>query len=513
MGDYNLDLVAVELPPRPTSKEYVLDWTLDHFDKDKTKLILIPHTDPYCGDRFRNAANISFLPRCTEKKFRAEVLIPNAIATPDMVQGFRLKVVELITKHRMTKLVFPAADWTISQTLKALDEIPKLSCKIWFVDQYNGNLISTRCYDNGNEVMITETLMENEKLKKMLNEESRRREDALVEIEKLKKMVKEEISGREKVEKELLTMIEPTKTNKQEIEGLRREIDQLKENKALTTTFSFQELEEATKIFSDSLKIGEGESGSVYKGIFRGTTVAIKKFNAQSKPSLSIWKQEVVVLSTVRHPNLVTLIGVCSEPPALVYEFLSRGTLRNYLDHAGNTTPLSWQVRTRIIGEVCVALIFLHSNKPNPIIHGDLRPDNILLDANFTSKLSDFGLIKQGETDTTNLYPAKTLAYMDPEYLTAPDEKTKESDVYSFGVLILHLLTGRSRLRMSKYVEETIKNDKFRTTIDESAGKWPLHHAEELAKLGVLCADAQRSKRPDLVKDVWPVVERLVKIS
>ncbi|KAJ3693742.1 hypothetical protein LUZ60_009222 [Juncus effusus] len=337
----------------------------------------------------------------------------------------------------------------------------------------------------------------------MVKEETRRREEETNRRE-------EETSRRENVEKELLSMTKQTKVNEQENDRLRQENDQLKQNNALSTTFTFQELEEATKSFNDSLKIGKGESGSVYRGTFRGTTVAIKKFNSQSRPSLSVWNQEVVVLSTVRHPNLVTLIGVCSEPRALVYEFLSRGTLRNYLDHAGKTTPLSWQVRTRIIGEVCVALIFLHSNKPNPIIHGDLRPDNILLDANFTSKLSDFGQIKQGDTDTTNLYPTKTLAYMDPEYLTT-DEMTLGSDVYSLGVLILHLLTGKSRLKFSKTIKGAIGKDKFCTIIDESAGKWPLHHAEQVAKIGVWCADAKRSNRPNLINNVWPVVEHLVK--
>ncbi|KAJ3693739.1 hypothetical protein LUZ60_009219 [Juncus effusus] len=214
----------------------------------------------------------------------------------------------------------------------------------------------------------------------------------------------------------------------------------------------------------------------------------------------------------MRHPNLVTFIGACSEPPALVYEFLSRGNLRNYLNHAGNTMPLSWQIRTRIIGEVCVGLIFLHSNKPNPIIHGDLRPDNILLDANFTCKLSDFGLIKQADTNTANSHPTRTLAYMDPEYFNT-ETFTLESDVYSFGVLILHLLTGECRLNISKTVEETIGNDNFYTIIDESAGKWPLQHAEEMAKIGVWCANAHRSDRPDLINEVWPIVERLMKLS
>ena len=87
--------------------------------------------------------------------------------------------------------------------------------------------------------------------------------------------------------------MEQAKINEEETECLCREIDQLKQDKALSATFTFQELAQATQNFSDSLKIGEGESGCLYKGIFRGTTVAVKKFKSQSIPGLSLLKQEV----------------------------------------------------------------------------------------------------------------------------------------------------------------------------------------------------------------------------
>ncbi|KAJ3693028.1 hypothetical protein LUZ60_012123 [Juncus effusus] len=501
MGD-KIDTVFVELPPHHVSRAPVLEWMLDHFDSDKTKIVLIPYTEDDIADKFLDAANSCYLPRCAEKRFRVEILIPDAAATPygyDAAESFNSKIDELINKHGMTNFIAPAAKWTMRETSKIFDNTPNLCCKIWFVNDEDGKLVSTRCYGPCNAEMITEALVENEKLKKMVQEETSRCEKVekeLLAMSKQAKINEQEIDH-------LRQEIDQLKQNKeQEIDNLRQDIDQLKRNKAISTTnFTLEDLKQATQNFSISLKIGEGEYACVYKGSLNGTTVAIKKFKSQSKLSLSVLKQEIGILSSVRHPNLVTLIGACSEPPSLVSEFLPRGSLDNYLNHAHKTGPLPWQIRTRIIGEVCLALIFLHSNKPSPIVHGDLRPDNILLDADFTCKLSNFGLIKKA---------TRTLAYMDPEYLTT-EKMTSESDVYSFGVLVLHLLTRKCRLNSSKHVKETMVNDMLFTIIDESAGKWPLHHAEEVAKIGIWCADAQRSKRPDLINEVWPIVERLTK--
>ncbi|ONK55519.1 uncharacterized protein A4U43_UnF2210 [Asparagus officinalis] len=159
----------------------------------------------------------------------------------------------------------------------------------------------------------------------------------------------------------------------------------------------------------------------------------------QRKPD----RLKVRVLRYMRHPNIVTLIGSCSEARALIYEFLSNGSLDDCLNCKNNTPPLTWQVRTRIICEICSVLIFLHSNKPYPVVHDDLKPENILLDSNFISKLSDFGicrLLMQSSISATTVYrqtqPKGTFLYMDPEFL-ATGKLTTHSDVYSFGVIML----------------------------------------------------------------------------
>ncbi|KAJ4777770.1 U-box domain-containing protein kinase family protein [Rhynchospora pubera] len=276
------------------------------------------------------------------------------------------------------------------------------------------------------------------------------------------------------------------------------------------------ELEQATENFSNWHKIGEGGFGSVYKGFLRNTMVAIKMLQPQSLQGKPEFEQEVAVLSTMRHPNLVTLIGICSEKSALIYEYLPNGSLEDRLACQGGTPPLTWQVRTRIIGEICRALLFLHSN-PNPVVHGDLKPANILLDANLVSKLSDFGISRLLMEKNTNTlvyrteYPRGTFAYIDPEFLRC-GELTVKSDVYSFGIIILRLLTGNPPINIAADVEDAIETDSLHLIVDESAGDWPFVQAKQLVNLGLRCAQVRRRKRPDLENE-WKLVESLMQTA
>ncbi|TVU02914.1 hypothetical protein EJB05_51565, partial [Eragrostis curvula] len=286
---------------------------------------------------------------------------------------------------------------------------------------------------------------------------------------------------------------------------------------AFNSEFSLTELEQATQVFSDSLTIGRGGFGSVYKGFLRNTTVAIKIHNAESLQAKSQFQQEVLVLSRVRHPNLVTFIGACPEASAIVYEFLPNGSLEDRLNCVGNTLPLDWHARFRIITEICSALIFLHKHKPHPVVHGDLKPGNILLDANLLSKLSNFGISRvllessvTGSDAHFTSQPMGTPAYTDPEFF-GTGELTRQSDTYSFGVTILRLLTGRAPLRLVRLVKEALNDDDLHSVLDHSAGEWPLVQAEQLARIGLQCTDISRQKRPDLERDVWKAVQLLLK--
>ncbi|XP_054784245.1 U-box domain-containing protein 33-like isoform X2 [Prosopis cineraria] len=290
----------------------------------------------------------------------------------------------------------------------------------------------------------------------------------------------------------------------------------------LFSEFSFQEIEQATRNFNSSLKIGEGGYGNIYKGVLRHTEVAIKMLHANnSSQGPAEFQQEVDVLSKLRHPNLITLIGACPESWTLVYEYLPNGSLEDRLNCKDNTAPLSWQARIRIAAELCSALIFLHSFRPHCIVHGDLKPSNVLLDANFVSKLGDFGIcrilpnIESSGDDTTDCWrtiPKGTLVYMDPEFL-ASGELTLKSDVYSFGIILLRLLTGRPALGITKEVQYALDSGKFQSLLDSLAGDWPFVQAEQLARVALRCCELSRKNRPDLRSDVWKILEAMSAFS
>ncbi|CAL4915441.1 unnamed protein product [Urochloa decumbens] len=315
---------------------------------------------------------------------------------------------------------------------------------------------------------------------------------------------------------------------KHERDNALKDADELRKEKEKTvlcpsltwnTEFSLSELQLATQNFDDTMKVGEGGFGRVYRGFLRNTIVAIKMLCSDNLQGQSQFRQEVVVLSRVRHPNLVTLIGSCSEALGLVYEFLPNGSLEDRLACENNTPPLTWQVRTRIIGEIFSALVFLHSTKPHPVIHGDLKPANILLDANLVSKLSDFGiscLLVKSSTMSTSIYqttnPRGTFSYMDPEFLTT-GELTARSDIYSFGIVILQLVTGKPALGIGRAVEDALEKDELELLVDQSAGEWPFVQAKKLMLLGLQCAELSRRRRPCRMSDVWCVIEPLVKTA
>ncbi|XP_020687134.1 U-box domain-containing protein 33 [Dendrobium catenatum] len=284
------------------------------------------------------------------------------------------------------------------------------------------------------------------------------------------------------------------------------------------SVFSYSELQEATKNFDHSLKIGEGGYGSVYKGFLRHTTVAIKLLNSKGMQGQAEFRQEVEVLSNVRHPHLVALIGTCPEAWALIYEYLPHGSLDDRLACKDKTDPLPWDVRIRIAAEICSALIFLQSNKPHGIVHGDLKPANILLDANFVSKLGDFGISRllaqfnSTHTPCWNTNPKGTFVYMDPDFISSGDI-TLAADIYSFGIILLRLLTGKPVLGIISQVQEAVSNEKLHSILDRSAGKWPYIQAKQLVQLALKCCNVMRKNRPSLDGEVWKVLDIMVKVN
>lgn len=214
---------------------------------------------------------------------------------------------------------------------------------------------------------------------------------------------------------------------------------------------------------------------------------------------------QVDTLSKLRHPNLVTLVGVCPEIWALIYEYLPNRSLEDRLNRRDNTPPLSWQTRIHIATEICSALIFLHSTKPQKLVHGNLKPGNILLDTNFGCKLSDFGVC-HGLSSLEN--SSSRFPYLDPQFRTTRT-LTPSSDIYSFGIILLQLITGRSPLHIAEDVQNAVNRDNLNDFLDPSAGGWSYLQAAQLTRLALRCCDTNRSRRPDLASEVHWVLEQM----
>ncbi|XP_054800583.1 U-box domain-containing protein 32-like isoform X2 [Prosopis cineraria] len=275
-------------------------------------------------------------------------------------------------------------------------------------------------------------------------------------------------------------------------------------------TFSFLEINEATNDFDPSWKIGEGRYGSVYKGLLHNMQVAVRMLPSYGCQGQLEFQHQVEVLSRVRHPNIVTLIGSCPETRSLVYDYLNNGSLEEHLARK-DKTPLPWQIRISIAADICSALIFLHSSKPC-IIHGNLKPSKILLDVNFVAKLCDLGISSlvqrsghSADSNTTVNNRNESSVYVDTEFLITA-KLVPESDVYSFGIILLQLLTGRPISGIVRDTKCALEKENLKAVLDISAGEWPLYQVEQLAYLALRCSEKTRMNRPDLVSEIWSVL-------
>ncbi|XP_024993396.1 probable serine/threonine-protein kinase PBL3 [Cynara cardunculus var. scolymus] len=284
--------------------------------------------------------------------------------------------------------------------------------------------------------------------------------------------------------------------------------------------FSLLELKNATRNFRSDSLLGEGGFGYVFKGWIdefthlaskpgSGIVIAVKKLKPEGFQGHKEWLTEVTYLGQLHHPNLVKLIGYCSEGEnrLLVYEFMPKGSLENHLFRRG-AQPLPWATRLKVAIGAAKGLAFLHDAK-DQVIYRDFKASNILLDGEFNAKLSDFGLAKAGPTgDRTHVSTQVmgTHGYAAPEYI-ATGRLTTKSDVYSFGVVLLELLSGRRALDKEKIgIEQDLvewtkpylgdKRRLFRIMDSRLEGQYPQKSAYTAATLALQCLNIEPKARP-----------------
>lgn len=185
---------------------------------------------------------------------------------------------------------------------------------------------------------------------------------------------------------------------------------------------------------------------------------------------------KVRLLGDIRHPHLVSMVGLCSDPKCIVMEYMHNGSLRDMLFSRRRNRALRWHDRIRIVTEVCSGLGFLNAAQTRPIIHCHLTPSNVLLDRNLVAKITGFGLHECHD-----------------------EECNLESDIRALGLLLHHLLTGRN---WAGLIEEAMTLDLSREALvgvlDEMAGQWPLDLAKELADLAMRCMSMKNKPGPEL---------------
>ncbi|KAJ0104772.1 hypothetical protein Patl1_19218 [Pistacia atlantica] len=223
---------------------------------------------------------------------------------------------------------------------------------------------------------------------------------------------------------------------------------------------SYLEIQRATDGFNESNLLGIGGFGSVYKGILSdGTNVAIKVFNLQLEKAFKSFDSECEVLRNIRHRNLVKIFSSCCniDFKGLVLEFMPNGNLEKWLYSHNNF--LNILERLDIMIDVASAFEYLHHDHSTPVIHCDLKPNNILLDENMVARVSDFGIAKLlgDENSMTQTMTMATVGYMAPEYGSVGIVSTK-GDVYSYGILLMETFARKKPTDEMFSGEMSLKN-------------------------------------------------------
>lgn len=283
--------------------------------------------------------------------------------------------------------------------------------------------------------------------------------------------------------------------------------------------FNYEVLEMATDSFDESRKLGQGGSGSVYKGILpSGKVIAVKRLFFSTRQWADHFFNEVNTISGIQHKNLVSLLGCSIEGPEslLVYEYVQNKSLDQFIFAKNMLDILSWQQRFNIICGTAEGLAYLHGGSGVKIIHRDIKTGNILLDDDLTPKIADFGLVRCVASDRSHVSTAiaGTLGYMAPEYLVR-GQLTEKADVYAFGVLILEVATGKKNSVFSQgsssilySVWKHYRGNNITEGIDPGLeGRFNEKEASTVLQIGLLCTQASATLRPIMSEVVQMLTE------
>ncbi|KAJ4787398.1 Protein kinase superfamily protein [Rhynchospora pubera] len=282
--------------------------------------------------------------------------------------------------------------------------------------------------------------------------------------------------------------------------------------KGTARTFTLFEMDRATNGFDESRLIGEGGFGRVYEGILGdGKHVAVKVLKRDDQQGSREFMAEVEMLSRLHHRNLVRLIGISTQENlrCLVYELVPNGSVESHLHGADKEMgPLDWDARLKIALGAARALAYLHEDSSPRVIHRDFKSSNILLEHDFTPKVSDFGLARAAlgeDNEHISTRVMGTFGYVAPEYAMTGHLLVK-SDVYSYGVVLLELLTGRKPVDMFRppgqenlvtWARPLLTNQEGLESIaDPSLGTVPFDSLARVAAIASMCVQPEVDQRP-----------------
>ncbi|XP_071735927.1 probable serine/threonine-protein kinase At1g01540 [Rutidosis leptorrhynchoides] len=277
--------------------------------------------------------------------------------------------------------------------------------------------------------------------------------------------------------------------------------------------YTLRELEAATNGLSDENVIGEGGYGIVYSGVLSDDTrVAVKNLLNNRGQAEREFKVEVDAIGRVRHKNLVRLLGYCVEGAyrMLVYEYVDNGNLDQWLHgEVGDVSPLTWAIRMNIILGTAKGLAYLHEGLEPKVVHRDIKSSNILLDRQWNSKVSDFGLAKllNSEISYVTTRVMGTFGYVAPEY-ACTGMLNEKSDVYSFGILIMEIISGRSpvdyarpqgEVNLVEWLKNMVGQRKAEDVVDPKLPVMPSSKPlKRILLVALKCVDPDAQKRPKM---------------